>query len=48
MQAHGVVESMGKAINFVDRAELFGVSIGCDVKDRNITGSTQKFYSKVN
>ena len=44
-QAHGVVEFMGTAI---DRAELLGVSICCDVKDRNINGSVQKFYCKVN
>ena len=47
-QAHGVVEFMGTAIDFVDRAELLGVSICCDVKDRNINGSVQKFYCKVN
>ena len=47
-QAHGVVEFMGTAIDFVDRAELLGVSICCDVKDRNIIGSVQKFYCKVN
>ena len=34
-QAHGTVEFMGTAIDFVDRAEL-GVSICCDVKDRHI------------
>ena len=47
-QAHGVVEFMGTAIDCVDRAELLGVSVCRDVKDRNINGSVQKFYSKVN
>ena len=48
-QAHGRVEFMGTAIEFLDRAELLGVSIlCCDVKDRNINGSVQKFYCKVN
>ena len=47
-QAHGVVEFICTAIDFVDRAELLGVSICCDVKDRNINGSVQKFNSKVN
>ena len=41
-QAHGVVEFMGTAIDFRDRAELLGVSICCDVKDRNINESVQK------
>ena len=47
-QAHGDVEFMRTAINFVDRAELLGISICCDVKDRNINRSVQKFYCKVN
>ena len=47
-QAHGDVEFMGTAIDFVDRAELLRVSICCDVKDRNINGSVLKFYCKVN
>ena len=47
-QAHGVVEFMGTAIDCVDRAELLGVYIYCDVKDRIINGSVQKFYCKVN
>ena len=34
--------------DFVERAELLGVSICCDVKDKNINGSVQKFYCKVN
>ena len=42
-QAHGVVKFMGTAIDIVDRAQLLGVSICCDVKDRNINGSVQKF-----
>ena len=37
---------MSTAIDFVDRAELLGVSIICE--DGNITGSIQKFYCKVN
>ena len=48
LQAHDVIEFMGTAIDFVDRAELLGVSIWCDVKDRNINGSIQKFYCKLN
>ena len=47
-QAHDGIEFMGTAIDFVDRAELLGVSICCDVKDRTIIGSVQKFYCKVN
>ena len=43
-----IFEFMGTAIDFVDRAELLGLSICCDVKDRNINGSVQKFYCKVN
>ena len=39
---------MGTAFDFVDRAELLGVSICCDVKDRNINRGVQKFYCKVN
>ena len=42
-QAHGVVEFMGTAIDFVDRAELLGVSMCCDIKDRNINRIVQKF-----
>ena len=40
-QEHGVVEFMGT--DFVDRTELLGVSICCDVNDRNINGSVQEF-----
>ena len=47
-QTHGVDEFMGTAIDFVDRDELLGVSICCDVKDRIINGSVQKFYCKMN
>ena len=46
-RAHGVLEFMGTAIDFVSRAELLGVSVCRDVKDRNINGCVQKFYSKV-
>ena len=46
-QAHGVVEFMGTANDFVDRAELLGVSICCDVKDRNINRIVHKFYCTV-
>ena len=47
-QAHDGIEFMGTAIALVDRAEILGVSICCDVKDRNIIESVQKFYCKVN
>ena len=47
-QAHSAVEFMGTAIDFVDCAALLRVSICCDVKDRNINRSVQKFYCKVN
>ena len=47
-QAHGIVEFMSTAIDFVDRPELLGVSICCNVKDRNINRNVQKFYCKVN
>ena len=47
-QAHGVVEFMGTAIDFVDRVELLGVSICCDVKNKIINASVQKFYCNLN
>ena len=46
-QVHGIVEFISTAFDFVDHAVLLGVSICCDVKDRHINGSVQKFYCKV-
>ncbi len=48
LHIHNTVYFMDKAIEFVDKTELLGISISTDILDRNIHATVQKFYCKTN